>query len=306
MSMLFLTSGIGKLGAVKDTQQYMEAYGVPGYLVYPAAALEIGGGSMLVMGVHLRWLGQVLAAWCMLTAMIFHTDFADQNQKINFLKNMAMAGGFLVLSATAPPEKDDPDWQPTAGGGLLEMIKCKVANIKCKVANFTDHFIKARGRVALPAEADKFLEKADFMEKGQLLEPDSKKTKKAKEDIAALLQGYRDALVDSDTDAVMSLYAKDSVLMAQNFPSVTGADKIKVWYAECFKRIALDVKFDIKEIVVTSDDYAFASTTSAGIQKDLDSGTTSKEGNHELFVVVKVDDDWKLARYCFSTTNPAE
>ena len=75
---------------------------------------------------------------------------------------------------------------------------------------------------------------------------------------------------------------------------------------ECLKRIALDVKFEIKEIVVASDEYAFASTTSAGIQKDLDTRTTSKEGNHELFVIVKVDGEWKLARYCFSTTNPAD
>ena len=113
--MLFLTSGIGKLGAIKVTQKYMEAYGVPAYLVFPVAALEIGSGSMLIMGVHLRWLGQVLAAWCMLTAMIFHTGFADQNEKINLLKSMAMAGGFLMLSVTTPPEKGDPEWQPTAG-----------------------------------------------------------------------------------------------------------------------------------------------------------------------------------------------
>jgi putative oxidoreductase len=101
MSILFLVSGIGKLGAVKQTQAYMEAYGVPGYLLYPAAALEIGGGTMLLAdhnASHTRWLAMVLSGWCILTALIFHTDLNDQEQKINLMKNMAMAGGFLVLA----------------------------------------------------------------------------------------------------------------------------------------------------------------------------------------------------------------
>lgn len=126
-----------------------------------------------------------------------------------------------------------------------------------------------------------------------------------KEAISAVLQGYRNALVKSDTDAVMKLYAEDGVLMAQNFPSVLGAEDIRTWYDACFKTITLNVVFEIKEIVITSDEYAFASTTSAGTQKDNKTGGISKEGNHELFVIQKVKGTWKLARYCFSTTNPA-
>ncbi len=103
----------------------------------------------------------------------------------------------------------------------------------------------------------------------------------------------------------MKLYTDDSVLMAQNFPSVRSAKDIRTWYDNCFKTITLNVKFDIKEIVITSDEYAFASTTSTGTQKDNRSGKMSHEGNHELFVIQKVDGVWKLARYCFSTTNPA-
>ena len=164
----------------------MEAYGVPAYLVFPVAALEIGSGSMLIMGVHLRWLGQVLAAWCMLTAMIFHTGFADQNEKINLLKSMAMAGGFLVLSVTTPPEKADLEWQPTAGKGGRGGGGGGGKKIKCNITNCRDRFSKARGHIALPAEAASFPEKTDFMEKGELLESDSKTTKNAKEDIAVL------------------------------------------------------------------------------------------------------------------------
>lgn len=92
--------------------------------------------------------------------------------------------------------------------------------------------------------------------------------------------------------------------MAQDFPSVVGHSAITTWYEECFKLIKLDVEFSIKEVVVTSEKYAFASTTSAGTQKNLASGKVTNEANHQLFVIVKEDGLWKLARYCFSTTNP--
>jgi len=98
MSALFLLSGISKLTAVSATQGYMAAYGVPAVLVWPAAAFEIGSGALLLLGLWTRPLGVLLAGWCLLTAAIFHTAFADQNQLINFLKNLAMAGGFLLLA----------------------------------------------------------------------------------------------------------------------------------------------------------------------------------------------------------------
>ena len=98
MSALFFLSGIGKVTAVAATQAYMAAYGVPGVLIWPAAALEIGSAILLLLGFGLRPLGLVLAGWCLLTASIFHTAFADQNQMIHFLKNLAMAGGFLLLA----------------------------------------------------------------------------------------------------------------------------------------------------------------------------------------------------------------
>jgi uncharacterized membrane protein YphA (DoxX/SURF4 family) len=71
MSVLFLVSGVSKLGAPEQTKAYMEAYGVPGYLLYPAAALEIDSGGMLLAAyhpVHTVWLAMVLAGWCLLTA----------------------------------------------------------------------------------------------------------------------------------------------------------------------------------------------------------------------------------------------
>ena len=81
----------------------MEAYGVPGYLVYPAAALELTSGTMLILGVMLMELGVVLSGWCLLTASIFHRDWQGddgQTQQLMFMKNLCMAGGFLVLAST--------------------------------------------------------------------------------------------------------------------------------------------------------------------------------------------------------------
>jgi ketosteroid isomerase-like protein len=101
---------------------------------------------------------------------------------------------------------------------------------------------------------------------------------------------------------VIKLYAPDALLMAQAFPIVSSTEDILTWYENCFKVITLDVVFEIKEIVLVSDEYAFATTTSAGTQKDNASGKVTNEGNHELFVIRKVDGSWKIARYCFSTT----
>jgi putative oxidoreductase len=150
MSTLFLVSGVGKLGGVKETQKYMEAYGVPGYLLYPAAALEIGGGLMLLSGFHTRWLSLVLSGWCLLTAAIFHTDLQDQNQKINLMKNMAMAGGFLVLADMGGPGHKEL-------GAVYRWLKAK----------FWD---RDSGSIQLVENSDQFLETADLLEKSGLKE----------------------------------------------------------------------------------------------------------------------------------------
>lgn len=126
--------------------------------------------------------------------------------------------------------------------------------------------------------------------------------KDTKKQISDLLQSYRNALVESSASDVIKLYTPDALLMAQGFPIVSSAEDILTWYENCFKVITLDVVFEIKEVVVVSEEYAFATTTSAGTQKDNASGKVTNEGNHELFVIQKVDGAWKIGRYCFSTT----
>jgi putative oxidoreductase len=112
MSLLFILSGVSKLTSVTQTQQYLEAYGVPGFLIWPAAALEITGGTMVLTGTFTTPISVILSTWCLLTAAIFHRDLKDQTQMIMFLKNMAMAGGFLVLAESATAA-----WSSTAATG---------------------------------------------------------------------------------------------------------------------------------------------------------------------------------------------
>jgi uncharacterized protein (TIGR02246 family) len=126
------------------------------------------------------------------------------------------------------------------------------------------------------------------------------------EAIKATLNDYRDALVSSNVDPIVKLYAKDGVTMAQNFQTQIGHDAIREWYTQCFKAITLIVEFEIKEVVLASDEYAFARTSSSGTQKVNQTGQSSKEANQELFVMQKVDGEWKIARYCFCTMNPAK
>jgi uncharacterized protein (TIGR02246 family) len=123
--------------------------------------------------------------------------------------------------------------------------------------------------------------------------------------VAAVLAKYQDALNQSNTDAAMKLYASDGVFMPQNSPSSVGAAAVRKAYDAVFNAIKLNVKFDIVEVRQLAPEWAFARTNSAGRVTVNATGESSAEGNQELFVFQKIDGDWKIARYCFSTTNPA-
>jgi putative oxidoreductase len=98
---LFLMAGIGKLGSgYNSTQAYMEAMGVPGALLPLVIALEIGGAILIIAGFWTRTTALALAAFTILSAVLFHWDFSDQMQQVMLLKNVAIAGGFLLLAST--------------------------------------------------------------------------------------------------------------------------------------------------------------------------------------------------------------
>jgi uncharacterized protein (TIGR02246 family) len=127
----------------------------------------------------------------------------------------------------------------------------------------------------------------------------------SEEAVAAVLANYQDALNQSNIEAVMKLYASDSVFMPQNSPSSVGADAVRNAYDAVFKTIKLSVKFNVAEIVEMAPGWVFARTNSAGTVIVNATGARSAEANQELFIFrTGTDGKWKIARYCFSTTNP--
>jgi putative oxidoreductase len=99
LAVLFLLSGIGKVGAYSATAAFMSASGVPGALLPLVIATEIGGALAIIAGWNTRLVAFLLAGFSLLSALAFHRNFADQAQMVNFLKNVSIAGGFLLLVA---------------------------------------------------------------------------------------------------------------------------------------------------------------------------------------------------------------
>jgi len=101
IAFIFIASGLGKIAAPGATQGYIAAVGLPlpmiSYLI--AILVELAGGIVILIGYQARITGLVLAAFTLATAVIFHTNFADQDQMIHFLKNVAIAGGLLQVAA---------------------------------------------------------------------------------------------------------------------------------------------------------------------------------------------------------------
>ena len=99
LASLFVISGLGKLAAYAGTAGYMESVGVPGALLPLVIALEVVGGLAIVAGYRTRIVASLLAAFSIASAAIFHSNLGDQIQQIMFLKNIAIAGGFITLVA---------------------------------------------------------------------------------------------------------------------------------------------------------------------------------------------------------------
>jgi uncharacterized protein (TIGR02246 family) len=122
--------------------------------------------------------------------------------------------------------------------------------------------------------------------------------------VEAVLAEYERALNNSNTDAVMKLYAPDGVFMPQHFPSSAGADAVRKAYDKVFEAIRLTVRFSVAEVRQLAPEWAMARTNSAGMVTQNATGASQPEANQELFVFQKIGSEWKIARYCFSTTNP--
>jgi putative oxidoreductase len=98
LALIFVLAGLGKIQDPAGTAGYMQSMGVPSILLWPTIALEILGGLAIAVGYKTRLAAFALAGFTILAAVLFHRNFGDQMQMILFLKDIAIAGGLLLLA----------------------------------------------------------------------------------------------------------------------------------------------------------------------------------------------------------------
>jgi putative oxidoreductase len=99
ISALFLISAFNKIFNLEGSTSWMEGFGLPGFLIYPAIVIEIVLPVLVIVGYQARVAAGILSIFCLMTAFIFHFDFSNQMQLVSFLKNIGLAGGFLFIVA---------------------------------------------------------------------------------------------------------------------------------------------------------------------------------------------------------------
>ena len=102
LSSLFLIEGVRKFFFQEETIMYMEDYGVPEILFFPSLSLEIVFPILLIVGYKTRFSASIMALFTLTVALIFHTNFENQMESIIFLKDIAIAGGFLIIAVNEP------------------------------------------------------------------------------------------------------------------------------------------------------------------------------------------------------------
>lgn len=110
---------------------------------------------------------------------------------------------------------------------------------------------------------------------------------------------YRNALSESDSEAIKNTFASNGVVMPPSSATYIGRDNIKANYDNIFKNVSLDLQFAIDEIVVEGD-YGFVRSTSDGLAKINSTGESFPEVNRELFIVRKENNNWKIAFYMYN------
>ena len=119
------------------------------------------------------------------------------------------------------------------------------------------------------------------------------------EEIKQLLQTYQRGLNDADLDLVKSVYADDAVVIGQPFPTATGIREIIALYADFLSKLDFNVQFELLEMEL-SNDLGFIRTRSHGTIVPKGQKPTASEGNREIFIVKKIQGDWKFYRYIFN------
>lgn len=97
LAFMFIYSGLGKITGYEGSAQYMQQAGVPGLLLPLVIVVELVGGLAIAVGWRTRLAASLLAGFSILAALLFHAKFDDPAQQIQFMKNLTIAGGFLLL-----------------------------------------------------------------------------------------------------------------------------------------------------------------------------------------------------------------
>ena len=119
------------------------------------------------------------------------------------------------------------------------------------------------------------------------------------QEIQDLLTTYQRGLNESDVDLVRSVYADDAVFIGQPFPTATGKEEIVALYGDVFSKLDFNVQFDIQDLEL-SGDLGFLRTQSHGSIVPKGQEPEGGEGNREVFVLKKIDGEWKFYRYIFN------
>ncbi len=102
LAIMFFMSGLTKISQYAGTQGYMEAMGVPSFMLPLVILTEVVGGLAIILGWKTKYAAIALAGFSILSAILFHADFSNQAEMTNFMKNIAIAGGFLTLFVHGP------------------------------------------------------------------------------------------------------------------------------------------------------------------------------------------------------------
>jgi putative oxidoreductase len=104
LALIFVHEGWSIIGNYSGAAAYMQKFGVSDILLPAVIALQLGGGLLIAAGLLTRVFAAAFTVFCLLTAFLFHWQFADGNQLLHFEKDLAIAGGFLVLAISGPGE----------------------------------------------------------------------------------------------------------------------------------------------------------------------------------------------------------
>ena len=97
LSVLFIVAGYRKITGYAGTAAYMASMHVPSFFLPLVILLELGGGLAIVFGFLTRFTALFISGFTIIAAVIFHNNFSDDMQQLMFMKDMSIAGGFLIL-----------------------------------------------------------------------------------------------------------------------------------------------------------------------------------------------------------------